>query len=229
MNIALDATVVSSDGNEVGKVDRLALHPDTMEVEAVIVHQGVIFTEDRIVDNGLVERVDESGTVHLNITADEADKLPTFVQEHFTEPTQEQLSRSPLDYPLPGTMGGLGRVVVATPRSGGYQQGGAADSIFDVPTVPRGEQETESSLPKGTVSITEGTDVVDNQGEKVGAVDDIIYNEDGEVTGFVVQSGFIFTHDVRIPVAWVDSVTDENIRLNISSEEAEREGRVSQS
>jgi uncharacterized protein YrrD len=69
--------------------------------------------------------------------------------------------------------------------------------------------------------ISEGTDVYGADGDKVGSVGQILMGDDGAIDGFVVSKGFIFKKDVRVPIDWVESADGEEIRLNVTTAEAE--------
>ena len=69
------------------------------------------------------------------------------------------------------------------------------------------------------VSLDNGTDVVDAAMNKIGVVDDILFDEDGKIEGFIVQQGHVFHHDVRVPMEWVAGITHEHVRLNVLKDE----------
>lgn len=110
MQIQLGKPVVSKDGKQVGRVDRIALDYETREVKQIVVHQGVLLTHDRLVDRELIDRVDEDGTVHLALTAAEVDRLPEFVEAEFIVPTEEDVRGLP--FIEPGVPGGIGAAVL---------------------------------------------------------------------------------------------------------------------
>ena len=79
MILDIGSDVLSSDGQTVGRVDRIIYQPDTMTVREFVVHEGVFFTTDRIVARDLIDRVDEDHAVHLRITAEETADLAPFI------------------------------------------------------------------------------------------------------------------------------------------------------
>ncbi|MCM8749614.1 PRC-barrel domain-containing protein [Thermomicrobiaceae bacterium CFH 74404] len=233
MQIELGKPVVSKDGERVGRVDRIALDYDTREVEQIIVHQGVLLTRDRIVDRDLIERVEDDGTVRLAITAAEVERLPEFVEAEFVRPTEEDLRSLP--YVLPGVPVATGATILwtsaATRRSGSeqpYQEFDPASGPLIGPAVaPDTPLEARSNLPEDTLLIGRGTDVLDREGEKLGRVEEVETNEDGEVVAFVVRAGLLLHHDIRVPIDWVSSVTSEEVHLRLSAQEIESQGQPS--
>lgn len=80
---------------------------------------------------------------------------------------------------------------------------------------------TPGSVPQDAVVLSHRSEVYDNVGKHVGHLDEIVYGDDGVATAFIVDSGFIFTHDVVVPVAAIKSITHDRIELHISADEAE--------
>ncbi len=218
MEIELGKPVVSKDGDKVGTVDRLVLDADTKEIRQFLMKQGAILTEDRIVDMPLVARVDPDGTVHLDISTAMVNELPPFARERYIEPTDEQLEGIPIGWS--GAATGAPLLLGPTYLGEGYDPRGPymEPAPMNPPVV-----ETETNLREDSIVIGEGTDVVGRDGDKVGTVDEVIYDEDGNVAGFVVKAGTLFHHDVRIPADWVEAVTSDTVRLRVTADEAERQ------
>lgn len=220
-HLDLGKPVVAADGKRVGTVDRLVLDANSKELRQFIVRQGTLLTKDRIIDRPVIDRIDPDGTVHLNVSSEMVDQFPEFYEANFIIPQEEDLTWLPHAWvsgqPIEGA--------ILYPAGGSFGQGydpqaGVIEAApLDPPVV-----ETESNLSTDTVLIDEGTSVVDRNGDKIGTVDEIVYDEDGNVVGFVVKAGFIFHHDVRIPADWVESVTTDSVQLTMTAEEAEQAG-----
>ena len=54
----------------------------------------------------------------------------------------------------------------------------------------------------------------------------MVSDDRGNIAAFVVKAGFLFKHDVRVPRSWVAEVDDKRVLLNLTGDEAERQGRV---
>jgi hypothetical protein len=84
--------------------------------------------------------------------------------------------------------------------------------------APIGQKIT--SLSKGEVAISERTDVVGSDGHELGRVDEMLIDDENRIVGFVVKAGFVFKHDIRIPIAWVAGIAQDQIRLSETKDEA---------
>lgn len=185
MNLDLGSHVKSSDGTDVGRVDRIFFDTDRMTVRQFVVHKGVLLTEDRIVDVAQVDHVDADHTVHLRLSADEVHNLQPFVHtEHF-------------------------------PVFGGDYHHADQPLIFT----------RQGSEPADAVVLSHRSEVYDVDGKHIGHIDEVNYDDAGHATSFVVDAGFFFVHDVKVPVSAVKSITHDRVELSISAEEAEQAAR----
>lgn len=223
-DIALDKDVIGSDGTKVGTVDRIIIHPDTLEIDGFVVHEGTIFTHDRIVEEEFVDRIDADGNIVLNITADQESELPELAKRRVTEAEGGTLDRlSEMNYMA--TPSAAGQVMVLSePVDDRYAP--APDSPMQpAPSDPPAMTE-ETNLPENTVTLEEGTDVVDVNGQKIGSIDEIIYDDGDQLQAIVIEDGLIFKHHFRVSASWIDSMTHEAVTLNRTAEEAREAGKV---
>lgn len=215
MDIRLGSRVVGLDGQDVGKVDRVVLDPDTKMVVEIIVHQGVLLTKDRIVEVGLIESVDAEGTVHLSRTAAEVDRLPIFIERAYIVPTASDLHELP--YPISGEVAAAGQVMPMLWRSTyvgeGYHEVGR--SLLESVPVDAPPIVIESNVPEDLVSIDAGSAVYDASGEPIGHVEDLLYDDDGRITGFIVRSGLLRRKETRVSIDQVDRLVGGSIRLRV--------------
>lgn len=185
MNLDLGSHVKSSDGKDVGRVDRIFFDADRLTVRQFVVHKGMLLSEDRIVDRGHIDHIDSDHTVQLKLTADEVHNLqPYVVTEH--------------------------RPVFV----GDYYH--AEQPVFFT---------REGSKPTDAVVLSHRSDVYDVDGKHIGHIDEIHYDGDGKASSIVVDAGFLFIHDVTVPISAVKSITHDRIELSISADEAEKASR----
>lgn len=214
MIINLGATVLASDGDKVGSVSRIVLDSNTKAIHRFIVDGGLLSNQHRIVDVEMVASADDDN-VRLNLTKDQVDELPNFVEQQYSHVPDSDYHELPFAMPSAS-----GTYLYGTPGIGrGYE--GSQDSAFNAAPSTAPVVETRSNLMETDVMISEGTDVYGSDGEKVGKVDEIVMGNGGEVRGFLVKSGFIFTKDVRIPIDLVENAGEDRITLNVSGAEAE--------
>jgi len=215
IDIRLGSMVVSSDGKRVGKVDGLVIDPDSKNMLEIIVHQGFVFSTDRIIDMRYVDHVDDDGSVYLTVDAAVAEQMPPLVTRDYvvaSGASQEAIpftvGRGPMmSAPTMARSGPVGRTM--HPSSEAEYLEAVASAI---PVAVR------SDLPDGAVVIDTGTDVIDADGDKIGTVDDILYDESGELTGFVIKAGRFHHYDITVPMSKVDAITKRYVRLNVDAE-----------
>lgn len=214
--VNIGANVRSQDGKKLGSVEQLIVHPDANRVDGFILGQGIIH-EAKIVDADLVATTDEHGIV-LSIDAHHVSSLPAVLHQ------QRIKSSGTLDYGTGfGAVGvqGTGDQWRLQGTSGGQLPNTGSESLFM--QAPIGDVVTEniSNLDANAVSIGEGTDVIGSDGKKVGHVDEI-FVEERHITGILVRAGWLFHHDVRIPMSLVAGLSHNRVRLNVTAAEAER-------
>lgn len=95
-------------------------------------------------------------------------------------------------------------------------------TVFDPALIDPPPVEVRSNLAETEVMLGKGSNVVGAGGHKVGTVDEVFAGDRDGIDAFLVWAGFLFKHDVRIPIAWVAEVDDERVRLNVTADEAER-------
>lgn len=216
MRIALGQDVFAHDGKRVGTVDRLVLNAETHQVEAIVVHKGVILSSDKLIDRALIERSDETG-VHLSIDATEEKTLPNYYHGQYYEWSPD--SRAVFSDPLPGWYAGT-LLYVNPPASGrGYP---GTDSFFEVAPANPPDVKPERNLVDADVLIGPGAEVIDVDGRQLGHVHDVILDEIGGLSGIVVRTGVIHKRDLQIPAAWIAEADDDRVRLNVRAEKAEK-------
>jgi uncharacterized protein YrrD len=217
-HIRLGAPVYSRDGQKLGKVDRLILNDTRRRVKALVVHK-LILGGDKIIEMPLVERVGEKGIV-LRIDADEAERLPAFLREEFVEVTPE----AALDALYASLAPGVG-TFLASPVAGRHTIEDVIDDGRLTPIPADARVTVESNVPDFYDVISPGTDVFAIDGQKIGTVDEVIIDGDGDILGFVVKEGFLLTRDMFIPVDWIYDIGHEHIHLKLTAQEVEEQSQ----
>jgi uncharacterized protein YrrD len=216
MRIDLGTDVFGTDGEKVGEVDKIVIDPDTKQIHQFVVHRGFLTRENKLVDVSMISGQDDQG-LRLDLTADQVNELPDYVEQRFVQVPQHDVDSIP--FILPTAMGAGGYLYGAPYAGRGYE--GGQDSFFDAAPSVAPVIEDESNIPETDVMISEGTDVYGADGDKVGSVGEVLLSESGAIQGFVVSKGLIFKKDVRVPIDWVESADESEIRLNVTSAEAE--------
>ncbi len=228
MHIELGRPVISRDGKRIGTVDQLILDPKTREVQAIIVHRGWLLSEDRIVDRELIEAVAPDGTVWLTLDAEQARELPLFVETEFVRLTAEEAASLPYVWP---SAGGLGPIPLLwgtpareplVPDLGAalYEPSGGTLPSSVPPVAP--PLEVETNLPPEAVRIDRGTAVIASDGERLGKVEHVHLNEDGEIISLAVDPGLFAGEHLHIPAEWIAEITEDTVRLSVDAATARR-------
>ncbi len=219
-------TVYSSDGQDVGRIDRVVIKPRTKEVTHLIIRQGFLFTEDKVLPVDLIAHSTEN-RVTLTTPADALD-LANYEETYYL-PTRD------LD---DVTMGGAPEAVMpASPAAGTYATGtGYAPALYPYPPLGvswwgyRGyagypgngltTEVTETNIPNSTVALKEGAPVYSADDERVGTLERVYTDHSSHrATHLVISQGLIFTNRKLIPTSWVNQVSEDRVDLSLEARE----------
>ncbi len=219
MRVELGAHVVTSDGKDVGKIEKLVVDPESGAVRLVVLRKGLLLTRD--VEVRVEElRADPDGRVRLSYTAEQVDRLPEFVESEYTAPTA--------GYESP-----LGHSADSLVWSSGYAPGGVPTAGYtppqpslvpDAPDRATAAEIADFQLNRDLTNavIEDGDAVLSRDGEKVGEVHSVTVDlETRRPTRLVVRKGFLFTEDVELPWTAIDGVDDGKVHLTLSKGEVE--------
>lgn len=222
MNIQLGKPVMGSDGEKIGEVDRLIIDKESYQVREFLIQEGTLLQTDRIVDVDQVTRIDEDGTVHLSIPSSEAESLQPFVETRYLAPGDRDLEVMPQAWAAGGAGGGP---LLWAPAGPGHDHP-AGRSLFEPASPPTADVEPDRPVDQMSVVVDTGTNVIGKNGEELGSVDEVFYDDDGQISRFRVKSGMIFSKDVDVPMNWVETIRPDGVQLSVTAEEAESAGEV---
>ena len=192
------AEVQGADGEKLGTVANVVVHPSTMDVTDIIVSTGAVLGRDIVVPTDQVDRV-EGGVVHLRLDKGELEACKDYVDVEYKTPPGDWMPTPDYGYPAGGTLWPAGTY---------YPQ----------------ETSVTVNAPAGTVGLHHGMDVLSSDGHKVGSIDALETDPHaGHVTHLVLKQGHIFTHDASIPADWVQAIESDRIRLNVGRAEIEQQ------
>lgn len=204
-------SVFTASGEEVGRINRFVLDPATNEVTHVVVQNGWLLKEDKVVPMRMFSSATAEKVV-LTEDAGDFDLLPPFEETHFVGLGDEDTSpdgRPPYRlapayywYPPPGFIGYPG---------------------FPLEDYDWQPKETIRNIPQETVPIKEGTDVISSDDEHVGDVERIFVDSDSnKATHFVISQGLLFKDQKLVPAHWVRTVEEDKVHLAVPSRLLER-------
>src|SRR5689334_3481020 len=82
------AKVLTADGQDAGKVDRLVIDPGNRQVTHLVVRKGVLLPEDKVIPIHQVREA-KPDEITLSIKADKLESLPPFEEMHYIPEDQE--------------------------------------------------------------------------------------------------------------------------------------------
>lgn len=203
--------VFTSDGKEVGRVNRFVVDPQTKEVTHLVVQKGWLLAEDKVVPFNMVRSADEDKVV-LNEDVKDFDQLPPFEETHFVGTTPEETD------PAQGRMYPYAPAYYWYPPPQGYI--GYPAFGLGYPAWP--PLETQRNVPADTVALKEGTDVISTDGEHIGDVEQLFVDPNtNKVTHLLVSQG-LFKDRKVVPATWIRSVNEDQVQLTMSSKMLEQ-------
>jgi uncharacterized protein YrrD len=212
------ARVFTSDGKELGRVERVVIDPRGDEVTHLVIEKGLFLVKDKLLPVQLVKTATEDRIVLLE-GSEELRALPDFEDVQYVlanPPNPGQRNRSPESYPSPmywyppiGTIWSGGGGYVADWRAYAY------------PSPPYVAHEAKN-IPEGAVALEEGARVIGKEGERIGEVDEILTDPESEkVTHLVISRGLLNKRRKLVPVTWLGQVHQDEIHLVVSSQVVE--------
>jgi sporulation protein YlmC with PRC-barrel domain len=206
MRVDLGARVITTDGEEVGRVKHLVLDPATTELRTAVVEHGMLSRESRMVPIASVTSANEK-EIRVDFTKGQFEELPEFVQTDYTSP--------PPGYALP----------VSYPGGGLLWPLGYPTPTVEEPAVGSGEAyQREDELRQRNLEnavIDTDSEVLSRDGEKIGEVEQFeIDSVTGKPARLVVRKGFLLTKSLEVPMSAIASVDDGAVILNLSKDEA---------
>ncbi len=214
MNVEFGRDVFSSDNHKVGEVAGVVVDGATFKVTRLMVDKG--HGEDLLVDIQEVTS-DDKGKISLDLNKADADKLPVLVKQQHVTPNR--VADGPLIMPASGVGG---PVIYDNPDTGAAFGG---NDWVDAAPIDTFRLSIESNLLESEVTLRKGTDVIASDYNKVGTVDEIVSSHDGVISTIVARAGFLFSHDIAVPMSAVKSFGTDKIRLSISKDDAEKARR----
>jgi sporulation protein YlmC with PRC-barrel domain len=196
--------VLNVDGQEIGRLERVVIDPESNEVTHLVIRQGLLAVRDKVLPLSRVEVGTEDGIV-VRLTLDEFEQLPDF------EETQT--------------------VAADEVRAGHAGQTDAARSVPVIywplmyphsPLLPQLSEpyrvETQLNIPAGTVAVKDGATVIARDGKPVGSVCEVLTTgEDERVTHVLISHGRLVKEKKLIPFSWIEMLGENEVYLAVGS------------
>jgi len=202
MELHLAAPVVSSDGADLGKIDKVIFDPGSGETKSVVVRKGAILARDVAIPIGHI-RVAAASRVELDMRKEEVDALPDFSEGDFSWPPQNWTA--PYGWPA-------GAVLWPGAYPGAVYPGmyPAVNEAMEEESERLRQRDAENAI------VGQGAEVLAAGGEKVGSVHNMLVDPaTNKPSRVVVRRGLLFTEDVELPGDWVATMDDQKVMLNV--------------
>lgn len=200
-----NAMVRSASGEALGEIERYVIDPSSREVSHVVVKEGVIFPNHRLVPIDLIDHVGAEGPV---LSADvDPDDLEPFATEHYVP--MDQVSRDRID-PRIGEASIWRYPTIAT----GYYPAYPGEPI-PYRSVPDTTKVKDINVPDDMTVLDEDTPVESVGGEDIGRVVEVVVEEDGGLSYLIVDFDGLEGERV-VPGHWIDSIRDDRIVLAVA-------------
>jgi uncharacterized protein YrrD len=221
MHIEFGDEVYSSDGAKLGTVVGLVMNSRNDRLEGLVLGEGLFHRDERLVEISAVTS-SANKRVTLDATKSKAGEFPEFVSTEYIQ--RPHGTPDSLMMPAAGVGGPI--FYDSSYTATGYTSYPGNDSFFEMAPIDPPVVETRSNLSELDVILRHGSDVMGSDGKKIGTVDEIQFDNDDRLTGFIVKAGFLFHHDLSIPASAVSEYDDDRVQLSITSEDAEQTYRV---
>lgn len=196
-------TVVTPGGEEVGKINRFVLDPETNEVTHMVVQKGWLFTEDKVVPLEMVDSATNEKVVLLETTGN-FEQFPPFEERHFVRAIEEP------DSPGSEPVYHHTQAYYWYPP---YGYVGSPIGYYGWPPVT-----TERNIPENTVALKEGADVMSSDDKHVGDVERLFIEPgSNRASHFLISQGLLFKDRKLVPAHWVRTVAEDKIHLAVSA------------
>jgi len=210
--------VFSSDGEDIGTVDRLILDPSTNEVSGIIVRKGWLFTEDKVVPIGLVDTATEE-RIRLRRSERALEELPEFEETYYVPLSEADFVNDSVTAPV-GTAAPL---YIYPPIGTPWWGYGSSFGNSPFGYMPDYAEQTQQNIPQGSVAVKEGARVLSRTGEHVGDIAEVmIDSQTNQATHVVISAGLLFKHHKLIPTNWIKSASEDDVTLTVNTSVVDR-------
>jgi uncharacterized protein YrrD len=207
--------VFTVEDDKVGSIEQVVVDPRTKEITHVIVRQGVLFTEDKVLPIEMIAAATEE-RVTLKAEVEDWETIPKFEETHYVRAV----------------------AAVGSPVASPGLQVSAAWPLYYLPANEPGKEllphwnetpnpgyasQTSRNVPEDAVVLEKNATVISADDEHVGDVAEVFSNQETDrITHLVISRGLLFKEERLIPVSWIDKVEEEKIYLAVESSVLDR-------
>ncbi len=208
MRIQLGEQILTTDGLEAGRVDKVILDPSGGVVNSVVLRREAIFPHDVEVT---VDRITEDAAGHhrLSLGSERLEDLEPFDESKYTTPPADLtlLGNNSVD----GVLWPVGYAVAPTPVE--TTPFGGDREIAQELGPWLSEQDIDNAV------IVSGSAIMSSDDKKIGELARLAFSDtDGHLESLVVRQGFLMPTELELSGSLVESADDGILYLNVDSE-----------
>jgi sporulation protein YlmC with PRC-barrel domain len=204
MEFRQGANIFTKQGQEVGQIDRVVIHPKTRAVTDIVI-KGRSFPAEKVVPVDLVT-TGKNDEIVLQADDRRLQQLPNFEERRYVVVNEQELGR---ESPRSSLSTFVPMVYLYPPYP---------ETAVLPPAEPAYAEEVEENIPEGTVAVKEGAKVVDHDGKTIGNVEQVLTApKSKQATHFVVSQGLLRKTKRLVPVEWIDTLEQDQVRLAVTS------------
>ncbi len=198
MLVPFGTRVVDYEGKAVGTVRYIVLHPDTRQVDGLVLHQGVVSSRELIVPIGKVANAGQ--TIQLTLRASDLGTLLPFHPQHLRPMPDHWDMPAGFDERAFFMVGGGPWTEATLPLM---------QTSASVSGTPAFIQDKDSVEDPDEPTIATGMPVYDRLGQHIGDVDSVSIDQvSDKITWIVVRRGRLFAREQTVPASLIQSITD---------------------
>lgn len=204
MRFIKGAEVFTASGEKIGTISRVVIDAKTRDVTDIVVERGGLLDKnEKVIPMGLVN-LEEADQITLRQTNQGIDDFMDYETTYYVpvERGGAPYENVEANYWYPPVS-----FQMQMPRTGLISE-----------AVPDEVPETETSIPQGRITISEGAQVLSADDKHIGNVEQVIMDAgNNTVTHFVISKGFLLKEHKVVPASWISGVDDEKVRLSVES------------
>ncbi len=229
MKLSKDAKILSSDGKEIGNLNRFVIDPQSKQISHIVFEHGLLSRKEYVIPMRGIDHVDEQG-IHLSqVPADAVDKLVPFTEDEYIITDERGLlaqgfvsddTINTYYYYPPAPAGAPGvlrpdEMYIYNPPAKPTVATHAAIPETGAPPV---RKELDENIPDNTVALKEGARVFSSDDKHLGDVEKVFVDPaDDKSTHLLVSKGLLFKQHKLIPINWVTTIGQDVVYLGVDS------------
>jgi sporulation protein YlmC with PRC-barrel domain len=209
MQINQNSPVITTDGQEIGRVSRVVIDPLLRDVTHLVIREEEMPAEEKLIPIELAARsIEPAEGIRLQSVAADLDLRP-FEETHYVPLTKDAAERAN----IPGIQA---RPVYFYPPVGEAWEGKPYPPGFpEQPYVAR----TKQNIPEESIPVREAASVIMVGGEVVGQVEQFFIDPGSDqVTHYLIATGQGPGDRKLVPVTWTSAINEAQVELKVSSD-----------